>query len=99
LENTQIFEEILNIGLAYFDNAKLVKTVIGLLTNATAIENIRDNLSREKNSYILIYNVLEKYDYSNLIIDYLIKLILNASQNGKTCFGGFTHFVIRNLLS
>lgn len=81
LENTQIFEEILNIGLAYFDNAKLVKTVIGLLTNATAIENIRDNLSREKNSYILIYNVLEKYDYSNLIIDYMIKLILNASQN------------------
>jgi len=81
LENSRIFEEILNIGLAYFDNAKLIKTILGLFTNATAIDNIRDNLAREKNIYILLYNVLEKYDYSNLIIDYALKLILNTSQN------------------
>jgi len=81
LENSRVFEEILDIGLAYFDNAKLIKTVLGLFTNVTAIDKIRDSLAREKNVYILLYNVLEKYDYSNLIIDYALKLILNTCQN------------------
>jgi hypothetical protein len=48
-----------------------------------SIDFVRSSLEKEKDFYILLYNVIDKYDYSNLIMDYALKLILNTSQNGK----------------
>ena len=86
---------LLKISLIYFDSQKLIKTTLGCLTNMNAygkfthnksilicLEFSREYLCKEKDFYILLYNVLDKYDYLNLIIDYALKMILNTSQNG-----------------
>lgn len=41
----------------------------------------RELLSKEKDFYVLVYNVLEKYDYSGAIIEYCFKMILNMMQD------------------
>lgn len=51
----------------------------------------REILSKEKDFYVLVYNVLEKYDYSGAIIEYCFKMILNMLQDRKPFFSGFNH--------
>jgi hypothetical protein len=72
---------LIKISLLYFDSQKLIKTTLGCLTNINAYEFSRDYLCKEKEFYVLLFNVLDKYDYLNLIIDYALKMILNTSQN------------------
>jgi len=72
---------LIRVSLLYFDSQKLIKTTLGCLTNINAYEVSREFLCKEKDYYVLLFNVLDKYDYLNLIIDYALKMILNTSQN------------------
>ena len=56
-----------------------------LLRICSRLDQTRDALCYEKELYVLMFNVLDKYDYISHIIDYALKLILNTTPNGKSC--------------
>eukprot|EP01016_Furgasonia_blochmanni_P005598 TRINITY_DN1218_c0_g1_i10.p1 TRINITY_DN1218_c0_g1~~TRINITY_DN1218_c0_g1_i10.p1 ORF type:complete len:388 (-),score=145.19 TRINITY_DN1218_c0_g1_i10:99-1175(-) len=87
--NKAFLTYILRISLEYFDNPKIIKTTLGCLINMTATMKARDSLAKEKDFYILLFNILEKYDYSKFVIDYAIKLMANTSQN-EICIKNYT---------
>jgi hypothetical protein len=44
-------------------------------------DSFRDQLAKEKDFYILMHNVLDKYDYSLGILEYSLKLVINSCGN------------------
>ena len=65
------------------------------------LDQARDTLCHEKELYVLMFNVLDKYDYISFIIDYALKLILNTTPNGKITHGNVSNnplFHIRHFL-
>ena len=79
---TQQFGQcIVKIGLSYFNDLKVVKICTGCLTNLMVDDQFRDVLAREKDFYVLIHNILEKYDYSLGILEYCLKLVINSAGN------------------
>lgn len=76
-------------ALDYFEDLKLVKTSIGCLTNFSVLDISREELSKEKDFYVIIYNVLESYDYSVSLLEYCLKMIMNTSRN-NLCFKNYS---------
>ena len=58
-QQLQLVSQIVKVGLDYFEDSKLVKTTVGCLTNFSVQESVRQELSKEKDFYVLIYNIVE----------------------------------------
>lgn len=84
-----VYNSIIKLALKYGQDPKLIKTSIGCLTNLSVILDIRNNLSKEKDFYVLIFFVIENYDYSVSLLEYTLKMILNTSSN-ELCFQNYS---------
>lgn len=84
LERRGIISSILKLSISLFDNPKMIKTSLGCLANICMNESARESMSKDKNLLIILYNVLEKYDYSGSIIEYCLKLLYNTLSNGNS---------------
>ncbi|KAL4508340.1 hypothetical protein ABPG72_003644 [Tetrahymena utriculariae] len=77
----KLSSSIIKICLNSFEDSKLVKVSLGCLTNLSVLEQSREEVSKEKDFYILIFSTIEKYDYSSGMLEYCLKMILNNCSN------------------
>jgi hypothetical protein len=77
----QIGLKIVKVGLEFFNELKVIKICTGSLTNLMVDDTFRDQMAKEKDFYVLIHNVIDKYDYSLGILEYSLKLVINSCGN------------------
>jgi hypothetical protein len=68
------------------DSSRYVKTTIGALVNFSLYERNRDRIANNTNFYQLATEVLNQYVSSAFILDYILRLILNAIVHQNCLF-------------
>ena len=72
--------------LSFIDYPKIIKNTLGAMINLTSNNQIRDEISKVAAFVKCIYLVLQKYKDAHLVIDYMLKLLINILKNGKNFF-------------
>lgn len=90
--NLEIFYEhnfhliLIDTVSSFIGFPKIVKIALGALVNSTNNLNVLESLSKVPKFLDVIELVLEEYKESSLIIDYLLKLLINVFRNSKISF-------------
>lgn len=73
---------LIDVIVSFIEYPKIIKNSLGAMINLTANTEIRNELEKVS-AFIKAFNlVTEKYNESSLIVDYLIKLLINVLKNG-----------------
>ena len=94
ITDSDCIEILLESCIRNIDSTRYVKTTIGALVNFSLYERNRDRIANNSNFYTLASQVLVKYISSAFILDYILRLILNAIAHSNCLYHFSTPTVI-----
>jgi len=74
---------LIDVMLSFIEYPKIIKNSIGAMINLTTNSDIRDEICKVAAFVKSIHLVLDKYNSTQMIVDYQLKLLINILKKGN----------------